>query len=390
MIKSFKVKLKLNNKQRNFLKRNSDVSRFVYNWTLEQQITSYKNGGKFVSNYDLRKRLTKLKKSGEFSWIYDYDCDIVKQAVKDGCNAYIKFFKKQNKFPRFKSRKTAKPSFFVDNYKIKIFNDGVKIPKLKSKVRFYEKGYIPFDIKYSNPRISSDGISWFLSVGYDTKIKEQTLGEEVLGIDLGLKNLAICSNGKIYKNNNKSKRIKLLRKKLKRKQRKISKKYILNKVGNKFIKTNNIKKEEKNLKKVYIKISDIQKDYFNKIAIELVRTKPKTIVMEDLNLTGMMKNKHLSKSLQESNLYMFKNILFYKSKEYGINFIEADRFFPSSKLCSRCHTIKKDLKLHDRVYKCDVCGLEIDRDFGASLNLSQYPKFLGNLSLWRTKNTRVA
>jgi len=389
MIKSFKVKLKINNKQRTFLQKNSGVSRFIYNWTLEQQQINHKNGGKFISNYDLRKRITKLK-TGELAWLFDYDCDIVKQAVKDACNSYKKFFKKQSNFPRFKSRKKSKPSFYIDSLKIDIANDDVKIPKLKKRIRLYEKGYIPLGVKYSNPRIISDGISWFLSVGSEVEDKKVNLTNEVIGIDLGLKTLATCSNGKVYKNNNKSKKIKLLRKRQKRCQRRISRKYEINKIGNKYFKTNNIKKEEIKLRKILIGLANIQRNYFNKIAIDLVRTKPKTIVMEDLNLIGMMKNCHLSKSLQESSLYMFKIILCNKCKEYGIEIVNADRFYPSSKRCNACGNIKKDLKLSDRVYMCENCGLEIDRDENASYNLRQYLKFSGNSSLWRTKKTKVA
>jgi putative transposase len=385
MIKSFKVKLKPNNKQESFLKANASVSRFAYNWTLEQQQINYKNGGKFLNNFDLRKRLTLLKKEN-LNWLYNYDVDITKQAVKDACDSYIKFFKQGKGFPKFKNKKHAKESFFVDNCRIKIENNCIKIPKLKTKIKLVEKGYIPLNCKYSNPRITNDGVSWFLSVGVEVENEKQELTNEVLGIDVGLKDLAIRSDGVVHKNINKCKRLKTLRRKQKSTQRAISRKYRQNKISNKFIKTQNIKKEELILKKQYVKIQNIQTDYFKKTAIAIARTKPKTIVMENLNIAGMMKNKHLSRSFQESSLYKFKNAVKNKCVEFGIEFIEAKTFFPSSKLCSNCHTIKTDLKLKDRVFKCGSCFFEADRDFNASQNLSKYPELQGNLSLWSAKS----
>lgn len=184
-----------------------------------------------------------------------------------------------------------------------MFKDGCKIPKLKSKLKFYEKDYIQTGLKsYSNPRITFDGIDWFLSVGVDVKSRNFKLTDEVLGIDLGLKKLVTCSNGKVYCNNNKSKQIKLLRKRQRRIQRKISRKYELNKQGQKFIKTNNIRKEETKLKKNIIKICNIQRDYFNKVVLDVVRNKPQTVILEDLNVKGMFKNK------QSQNLY--KKVLY--------------------------------------------------------------------------------
>jgi putative transposase len=264
-------------------------------------------------------------------------------------------------------------------------------------------------IKYLNPRITSDGISWYLSVGIEkenmaNEINTKTikLTNEILGIDLGLKELASCSNNKVYPNNNKTKKFKLLRKRQKRLQRAIARKYEKQKKlieletnkkfkkGDKLTKTKNILKSENKLKKTYIKISNIQRDYFNKTVLEIVKTKPSKIVLEDLNIQGMQKNKHLSKSIQESSLYLFRTLLINKSKEHNIEIIIANRFYPSSKLCSHCGNIKEDLKLKDRIYKCNNidCNLHnnpIDRDYNASLNLAKYPQIVGNSSLWRTK-----
>jgi putative transposase len=384
MIKSFKVRLEPNNRQKSLLFANASVARFAYNWTLEQQQTNYKNGGKFISNFDLRKKLTTLKQE-ELSWLYNYDVDIVKQAIKDACDSYIKFFNKGLGFPKFKNKRFSKPSFFVDNIKIKIFENSIKIPKLSTKIRLSEKGYMPLDAKYSNPRITFDGVNWFLSVGVDVKSKKQELTNEILGIDVGLKEALIRSDGIIHKNINKTKRLKTIRKKHKTIQRAISRKYQQNKLGAKFVKTNNIKKMEVKSKKIYNQITNIQTDYFNKVAISIARTKPKKIVMEKLNIEGMRKNKHLSKSFQEASLYKFKTKIQNKCLEFGIEFIEARTFFPSSKRCSHCGILKQELKLKDRVFKCDACGLQIDRDQNASLNLKQYPELQGSSSLWSAK-----
>ena len=384
MIKSFKVRLKLNNKQKSFFNGNANISRFVYNWALARQKQNYQDGGKFINNFDLRKELTILKKS-ELSWLYNYDVDIAKQAVKDACDSYIKFFKRKSCFPRFKSKKYSKKSFFVDNIKIKITDNGVKIPKLKTIIKFAEKYYIPLNCKYANPRITSDGINWFLSVAVEKENKDIELNKEGLGIDVGLKNLAIRSDGVVHKNINKDKKLIKIRKKLKRFQRNISRKYLKNKVSNRFIKTNNIEKLKIKLKKQYIKINNIQNDYFKKIAIDIARTKPYYIAMEDLNIAGMIKNKNLANSFQNSGLYNFKIAIKNKCIEYGINFIEVDRFFPSSKLCSCCGMKKENLKLKDRIFHCNNCGFNICRDLNASINLKQYPELQGNLSLWSVK-----
>jgi putative transposase len=384
MIKSFKVRLKPNNKQKSFLLANANVARFVYNWTLEQQQVNYKNGNKFLSNFDLRKKLTLLKKD-ELNWLYNYDVDIAKQAVKDACDSYITFFKKGYGFPKFKSKKHSKPSFFIDNLKIKIFANAIKIPKLDTKIKLSEVNYIPLNAKYSNPRITFDGVNWFLSVGVDVSNDKPELTNNILGIDVGLKDLAIRSDGITHQNINKSKKIKILRRKHNTLKKAISRKYEKNKIGSKFHKTQNIRKAELKSNRIYKKLENIQTDYFNKIAITIARTKPKKVVMEKLNIAGMRKNKHLSKSFQEASLYKFKSKIQNKCLEFGIEFIEANTFFPSSKLCSHCGVIKKDLKLKDRVFKCDACNIVIDRDFNASQNLKKYPELQGSLSLWSVK-----
>ena len=378
-MKTFKTKLNLNNKQITRLFKNAGVARFVYNLTLEMQETNYKNGGKFLFDCDIRKMITTRKK-GDLAWLYDYDCDIVKQAVKDACKAYKTFFKNKKGKPKFKSARLTKPSFYIDGWKLKIENGYIKIPYC-TKIKLYEKDYILEGLNYQNPRITFDGADWWISVGLPMEAEQYKLTDEIIGVDLGLKELATCSNGIVFHNIAKSKEYRKISKSLKQKQRQVSRKYELNKQGNKFVKTLNIKKLEKKIQKKRIKLDNIKKDHFHKASTALVRTKPKVIVLEDLNVAGMRKNKHLAHSLQEASISTFKQMLMHKAKSYGIEVILADRFYPSSQICSHCGNRKVGLKLSERTYKCSVCGLEIDRDLNASINLKHYLEFQGKLSL---------
>lgn len=386
-MKSYRTKLKLNNKQRTQLHKNAGVSRFAYNLTLEIEENNYKNGGKFLSDCEIRKIITKRKKD-DLAWLYDFDVDIVKQAVKDACKAYKTFFKAHKGKPRFKSKKYTRPSFYVDGWRLKIQNGYIKIPNC-TRIKLYEKDYIPEGINYCNPRITFDGIDWFISVCVKEEQSKQELTDEVIGIDLGLKELATCSNGMVFHNVAKFDNYKKIEKSIKQKQKQVSRKYEKNKIGNKFVKTNNIKKLEKRIRKKQIRLNNIKKDYFHKYSIILVRTKPKAIVLEDLNVAGMRKNKHLSHAIQSASISGFKQMLINKAEKFGIQIILADRFYPSSQICSSCGN-KRSIKLSERTYKCPICGLEIDRDFNASINLKHYPEFEGKLSLWRAKETKVA
>lgn len=374
-MKSYRTKLKLNNKQRTQLFKNAGVARFTYNFTIALEEENYKNGDKFVSDCDVRKLITQ-KKQEELAWLYDYDCDIVKQAVKDACNAYKKFFKGIAKKPRFHSRKNSKPSFYVDGYRLKIENGYIKIPSC-TKIKLYEKDYIPERLNYQNPRVTFDGIDWWISVGLKEETPKPDLTDEIIGVDLGLKELATCSNGIVFHNVAKFENYKKVEKSLKQKQRQVSRKYRINKNGNKFIKTNNIAKLEKLIQKKRIKQQNIKKDYFHKSSTALAKTKPKAIVLEDLNVVGMSKNKHLSHAIQSASISMFKGMLINKVHALGIEVVIADRFYPSSQICSSCGN-RKPIKLSERTYKCPVCGLEIDRDLNASINLKHYLQFEGS------------
>ena len=352
--------------------QSAGTARWAYNWVLAKQEENYKAGNKFIQDGTLRKELTQLKKTEEFSWLFNVSNNITKQAVKDACNAYKRFFKNQSSHPKFKSRKKSKPSFYNDTAQLRVTSLGVQLEKI-GKVKLSEKGRIPYgDVTYYNPRVTFDGLHWYLSVGVETITFQEDLTDMSLGIDLGLKDLAIVSNGKVYGNINKTPKVKKLKRQLRRMQRQVSRKYLMNKDGDKFVKTKNISKLETKIKKQYIKLTNIRTDYLHKVTTEIVKTKPSRIVVEDLNVKGMMKNRHLSKAIAEQSFYAFTENLRYKCEAQGIEFVKASRWFPSSKTCSYCGNIKKDLKLKDRIYSCDCCGKSIDRDLNASINLARY------------------
>lgn len=238
-------------------------------------------------------------------------------------------------------------------------------------MRLAEHGRTPVNAKYMNPRISFDGLNWWISVGIEYPDCKEKLSGDGIGIDLGIKDLAVCSDTKQYKNINRSQTVKKLEKRKRRLQRCIFRRYEKNKKGESYCKTNHVIKKEKLLLKVNHRLANIRKNYLHQTTSEIVNRKPRFICMEDLNVSGMMKNRHLSKAVQCQGFFEFRKQLEYKCNDKGIPLIIADRFYPSSKLCSCCGNIKKDLKLSDRIYKCK-CGNIIDRDFPASLNLKAY------------------
>ena len=378
MIKTFKIKLKPNNKQQTKMFQFCGAKRFAYNWALAKEQENYKNGGKFISDCELRKEFTQLKKQEEYIWLYSISNNVTKQAIKDACMSYKRFFKGQSKFPKFKSKKRDRPSFYVDSVKIKFTNTHVKLEhiatsKKKNKaklnwIRLSEKNKIPIDCKYINPHVVFDGLNWYITVGVEYEDFAFIPSNEGIGIDLGIKDLAICSDGNTYKNINKTNRIKKLEKKKRRLQRSISRKYLKNKKGVSYYKTRNIIKGEKRLLKLNKRLTNIRNDYLHKVTSEIINRKPMFITIEDLNVIGMIKNKHIAKYIQQQKFYEFRRQLEYKCKWNNIELRIVDRFYPSSKLCHNCGSIKKDLKLKDRIYKCD-CGYIEDRDYNASLNL---------------------
>ena len=384
MIKSFKVLLIPNNRQQTRLFQFAGTARFAYNWALRKEIDAYETGEKFINTNDLRKEFTLLRNSDEYSWLQTISNNVTKQAIRDLGRAYDRFFKGESKRPQFKSKRRGDFNFYQDPYKIQITATHVKlesiaVSKRKNKqrlnwIRLAEHERIPVGAKYENPRISFDGLNWWLSVA--VKIAEPKPVEkfgEPIGIDLGIKSLAVCSDGNIYPNINKTKTVRRLKKKQRRLQRCISRKYEMNKKeGDRYCKTRNIIKSEKLLLKVHHRLKNIRQNYRHQITSEIIRRKPSLIVLEDLNVSGMMSNRHLSKAVQEQGFYEFRRQITYKSEWAGITVIIADRYYPSSKTCIVCGNVKKNLKLSERIYLCEKCGNEIDRDLQAAINLRRY------------------
>lgn len=381
MVKAIKVMLVPNNVQRTKMFQYAGASRFAYNWALAREKENYEKGYRFISDSELRKEFTKLRNSDEYAWLQNISNNVTKQAIKDACNAYKNFFRGLQRYPRFKSKKKSTPKFYQDNVKIRFSNTHVKFEGFslsrktnKQKlnwVRLAERGRIPADSKYMNPRVSFDGLNWWISVCVEFPDSKEILNGHGIGIDLGIKDLAICSDANTYRNINKSNTVMKLEKRRCRLQRSVSRKYEQNRKGGSYCKTNNIVKNERLLLKVNHRLTNIRKNYLHQTTSEIINRKPRFICIEDLNISGMMKNRHLSKAVQNQGFFEFRKQLEYKCNNSGIQLIIADRFYPSSKICSCCGKIKKDLKLSDRIYRCD-CGNVTDRDFQASVNLRAY------------------
>ncbi|WP_339318605.1 transposase [Paenibacillus sp. FSL R10-2734] len=366
MILARKVRLLPTPEQLKQLWKSAGTARWAYNWALARQHENYKNGGKFIPDGDLRKELTILKRTEELTWLFEVSNNVTKQAIKDACEAFKRFFKKKAQFPRFKSKRKSKPAFYNDNVKLKV-KDSIALIEKVGWVQTAEP--LPMDVSYIQPRVSFDGKYWYLAIGIEQDMHITELTDVTLGIDVGIKDLAVRSDGERYKNINKTKVVRWTKKRLRRLQRSVSRKYDMNKEGNRFAKTSNIIKQEKQIRLLHRKLANIRNNHIHQVTNSIVKTKPSKIVIEDLNVSGMMKNKHLSKAIQEQKLHDFKVKLTYKCDKYGIELVEADRWYPSSKMCSNCGTLKNDLKLSDRVYHC-TCGLHIDRDLNAAINLA--------------------
>ncbi len=387
MIKAIKVRLYPTRYQEELMFKSAGIARFSYNWGLAFLNKYYEENNKSLSIGELRKEFTKLRNDNDFTWLKEVSSEIPQQALKDLGESFKRFFRKESSYPRFKKKGKCEVSFFHLNNKFVVKDKYIKLEKI-GYVKMKDEGRLPIGnykkdkIKVLNPRIKFNGKFWYLSLALEVKDRADTdLTDESIGVDLGIKDLAIVSNiDKPFKNINKSKEVKRLNKKLKRLQKQVSRKYNMLKSGNTFkkgeklFKTQNIIKIEKQIKLVHKKIADIRLNHIHQTTNTIVKTKPCRVVVEDLNVKGMMKNKHLSKAISEQCFNKFITILEYKCKWNGIEFVKTDRFFPSSKMCSCCGTIKKDLKLKDRTYVCpnENCNLVIDRDKNASINLANY------------------
>ena len=375
LLKSFKTEINPTEEQKVRIRKTTGTCRFIYNFYLAHNKELHENGKKFMSSNQFRVWLNNeyLPNHPEYSWIKEAYSKAVTQAVNNGQTAFTRFFNHKSAFPNFKKKgKSDVKMYFVKNNPkdCRCERHRINIPSL-GWVRIKEKGYIPttkdgYVIKSGHVSIKAD--RYYVSVLIEipnNKIANNP--NEGIGIDLGLKDFAIVSNGKIYKNINKSAKLKKLEKQLIREQRSLSRRYENLKKGESTQKPN-IQKQRLKVQKLHHRIDNIRTDYINKTIAEIVKTKPSYITIEDLNVSGMMKNKHLSKAVASQKFYEFRTKLQAKCNENGMELRVVDRWFPSSKTCHCCKNIKKDLKLSDRIFKC-YCGYIEDRDFNAALNL---------------------
>lgn len=391
MLRGMKIALDLTDEQEAQMWKSAGVARWSYNYAITRDREHYLNYlddntlPKTLTEGQIRKELTVLKNTTH-PWLKEVGSNVIKQAVKDWNDARNRFFKGLGKTPKYKSKTTSKPSFYVNYESLRRVSGGFRGEKLGFIKTKEPLPKIPKGSYYKNPRISFDGKYWYLSISYEVSSTPVELSDVVIGVDLGLKTLATLSTGEFVENINKSHKVKRLEKQLRREQRRLARQlqantkgyFLTAKGGRKPIYKrpldlcSNIQNTKRRIKLLYRKLSSIRLNHIHQTTSYLVKQLPKGIVIEDLNVKGMMKNKHLAKHVQNTMFYEFRRQLEYKCLQYGVQLVIADRFYPSSKTCSYCGCIKSDLKLKDRIYKCDSCGLEKDRDLNAAENLAYY------------------
>ena len=352
------------------------AARFIWNCMLSMQEERYKNGEKHLSAFDMNYLLTELKKQEENAWMYEVSSATLCRACADLARAYQRFFKKVSSHPKFKKRKTAKKSFpLCDGVgKVWFSETHAQVPVV-GKVAYKTNYSVPLGrkVKFINPRVTyTPNGKWILTLSIECENQAPMLTDKPMGIDLGIKELAVVAFGNeeiVFHNKNKSKEVREKRRKLKHLQRNLSRKQCMAGRG---VETENMKKDKEKIRKLHYHIANIQHDYIHQTTHALVSLLPCKVTMEDLNVKGMMKNRHLSRAVAEQCFYEFLRQMEYKCAWNGIEFVKADRYFASSKTCSCCGSYIKDLKLSDRIYKCPTCSLEIDRDYNAAINLMNY------------------
>jgi putative transposase len=392
MLRGKKVCLQPNKKQEEMFFVFSGTSRFAWNESLAYYERMHEETGEYARLRDLMKHLQQLKhEKEEYSWLNEVPEAITKQAMKDLLKAFKSFYDRRRtegydpkepgrNRPKFKKKGKCQESFYQRTDNIHKTDDShVKITGIRSPVKCKGLRGISLPERIQNPRISYDGKYWYLSYSYETEEEKMIPEREAIGIDLGISEYAVTSDGVHYGNINKRSSVKKLRKRLKRLQRDVSRKYEKNctsddKGRKRYHKTNNIRRKEKQIQLAYRRIRNIQKTYMYEVVKSVMRTKPQMIVMEDLDVKGMMQDPKIARHLQKENLSEFRRILTYKCEQKGIGLITADRWYPSSRKCSHCGSIKHDLKLSDRTYVCDRCGMIMDRDENAAVNLERYPE----------------
>ena len=384
---SYKVELKPTSEQMQIIEQTMGVCRYVYNLFIGANKDNYRNSSKgYMSGYDFSKWLNNeyRKANPDKSWIWDVSSKAVKKSIMNADTAYKNFLKGRTGFPNFKRRNGKPVSMYLprnNDGDLKIERNRGKIPTL-GWVRFKEYGYVPRKARAISVTITKRVGRYFASFLFEvsTVSPVRAVQSESIGIDIGVKSFAVISDGRNYPNINKSERARKLVKRLKREQRKFARKIHKLKQrkeesANKKCKRSNLGKQRLKVQRAYMKLTNKRHEYINKTVHEIVSTRPEYIAIEDLNVSGMLKNRHLSRAIAESEFYYFRTLLERKCREYGIELRIVNRFYASSKTCSRCGHVKKDLKLSDRVYECTECGLVIDRDYNAALNLRSCKKY---------------
>ena len=380
MKRAYKIEINPTDEQKTKIHQTIGVSRFVYNLYISHNKEVYEKEGKFISGMEFSKWLNNkyIPKNPDKKWIKEVSSKATKQAIMNGDKAFREFFKKTKGFPKFKKKKSQDvKAYFPKNNKTDwtIERHRVKIPTL-GWVRLKEFGYITLNSIIKSGTVSQKADRYYVSilVEEDSFQMPKPINEGI-GVDLGVKDFAICSNNKIYKNINKTSTVKKIEKKLKREQRKYESLKIRNKKEGGNATRQNIQKQVFKVQKLHQRLTNIRTDYINKTINEIIKQKPSFITIEDLNIKGMMKNRHLSKAVAQQKFYEFRNKLTSKANQNRIEIRVVDKFYPSSKTCSCCGAIKRDLKLSDRIYICDICKIEIDRDLNASINLANAKKY---------------
>lgn len=374
MKKAFKTEIILSPSQQQKVNQTIGTCRYVYNLYVATAQSHYKETGKHLSGYNFSKWLNNVYVKEQNTWIKEVSSKAVKQAIMNGNRAFKNFIKGTAKFPRFKKKKNQHvKAYFPKNNKTDLLVERhrIKLPTI-GWVRLKEYGYIPTNMMVKSCTISQQGNRYSISVLCEVEPPQivSISKHDGIGVDLGLKDFAVCSHHEVFPNLNKTPKIKKIEQQLKRQQRKLSRSYEQNKSrkrGESCYK--NRQKQVIRLQKLHARLTNIRREYIRFVVNQLVKAKPAYITIEDLNVKGMMKNRHLAKAVAQQNFYHFKGWLLAKCKEHGIKLRQVSRFYPSSKLCSCCGAKRLKLSLSVRIFQCDHCHIQMDRDFNASLNL---------------------
>lgn len=382
-MKAYKIELKPTSAQIVQIERTMGVCRYVYNLFISTNRDNFKDNTRgYMSGYDFSKWLNNEYRAAnpDKLWIWEVSSKAVKKAIMNADTAYKSFMKGRTGFPKFKRRNGRPTGMYLPRNNpadLKVERHRGKIPTL-GWVRFKEYGYVPTDARAVSVTVTRHAGRYYASYLFDVEDNlEHGTKTDGIGIDLGVKSFAVISDGRNYPNINKTNRVRQLTRRLKREQRKFSRKLRHRRevTAAKKETHSNLDKQRLKVQRAHKKLADKRRDYVNKTVNDIVAARPEYITIEDLNVSGMMKNRHLSRAIAESNLWYFRELLTRKCRQHGIELRLVDRFYASSKKCSLCGHVKRDLKLSDRIYECSECGLVIDRDLNAAINLRESVKY---------------